>query len=449
MDLQLDEAWIRIYCFVSTPVPLLLANRHLFTLLQHVRIHGIFTERRTSWMLARMVEAWEGARSLTLCCNYASLRLHEVAAVVSRFRALRSCTIWGFDSHPLAHSVISSVGRGSWLQLHHLSLDVSDPAINAMHIAALSSGGGSRLRHLVLRMQRRPISQSMGMAIGGLRHLPELQYLCLQLVAARATIGAIPAAMEARHAPCLRRLVLDLCGAHIPPGDIDYIALLSRGQFRGRRTCLLPTSDCAHRLRELTVTTWGMGRGDGMGYIMGTVLRCELPMMRALSMDIGGNRMTDDGVRLLLPVWTVPPPCLRVVRLGLQGSEITAAGALSLLWLCCLPSLEVLRLLLGHCQLKDEGVAALSALAGCKQLRELELDLCGNEIGDAGVDSLVAWFDASVSVRSVCLHLKGNAVTDRGAQVLMQCRSRLDRMVLDLRQNSMTTGGPTACLLWP
>lgn len=449
MHLQLDVAWIRIHSFLSQPTPLLLANRYLFSLLQHVSIRGYLTERRMTWMLARMVEAWEDARSLALCCNYASPRLHEAAVVVSRFRALRSCTIWGIDSHPLAQCVLRSVGSGSWAHLHHLSLDLSDPAINASHIAALSSGGAAHLRRLLLRLHRRTVSPSMGMAIGGLRYLPELQYLCLYLVAVRASIGAVPAALEARHAPCLRKLVLDLCGAQIPPGDVDCIALLSRGQFRCRRTCPLRSADSVDRLQDLTVTTWGMGRGNRMGYVMGAVLQCELPEMRALRVDVGGNRLTDDGIRLLLPVWTVPPPRLRLVRLGLQGSGITAAGARALVQLCSLPSLEVLGVFLGYCLLKDAGVAVLSELAGCKLLRELELDLSGNDIGDDGVNHLVAWFAGSTSLRTVCLHLKGNAVTDCGAEQLVHCRSRLDQMLLDLRQNKVSTAGQSTRLRLP
>lgn len=355
---------------------------------------------------------------LSLACNGHGHDLVEMEASIRQFRSLQGCIISGNHCGPLSWAALHTISLGSWPHLEVLHLDVSHPGLGSKELRGLL--GAPALRRVTLRLFRRAITLDMGEVLGSLRSLQHLVELRLLMAGSQPQPGALPAALGAVRAPQLRKLVLDLCGAEFLMHDARCLELLQH---------------CAAHLQDLSLSLWGVGVHDGLSTSVGRVV-ADMPRLRSVFLDLGGNSITEAGVEQVVPT-AQGRTSLCTVRMGMQGCLISVRGACTLLRLAELPGLISLTLFLGYCQLGDLGVAALSGLQNCPALRHLEVDLRGNDIHDAGADSIVDWLRATVTLRTVALYLSGNSITEAGVGRLWACLSVLNGYTFDLRQPSM------------
>ena len=209
--------------------------------------------------------------------------------------------------------------------------------------------------------------------------------------------------------------------------DLRAISLAARTELQtrhnaARRLCARVNMSCVQLVGAKELLWYGQGLTANHLTTLGMLLRTNaFPFLQVLNLSI--NKFGADGMRALLAELGHASRLLRLTTLDLTGNALGPAGAAALaatLGRGALPKLEVLKL--GRNDIGNEGLIALAPpLRQLKHLKDVYLH--SNQIGDEGVEALLANLGSEELRRLRTLNLERNRISCKQCNGHPQCRT--------------------------
>lgn len=418
-----DDVWILIYDFIPTNIIKLL-NRKIKELVKFRRVRKIINQGNIDDNLLK--ERSTFIYNMLIRCERLG---NNCFSTNMDFKNLISLTIEGSDMTNMTIFFLELIKNGEITNLTEIRLDLSDPKFigdrlkNIMILNRLKS-----LEIICLKLRRRNIDENIFKTIMESLQNDNINTLQFDFVASKFMKGALRCLSMIPTIKNLSTLLIDATGAKIPAGEIMYFSQIAL---------------CTN-LMILKIAIWGTDQNNSAAVALGNIGDMEekyANKMRNLSIDVGGNAITDAGIEPF-GKYIKFKNALKIT-FGLQGLPITHIGIRHLLYVKDFIYLEKLILYLGYCQLGDDGVREISKLYNETKKKDTISSLCfdlrGNGITNDGIVHLKKIFKIK-SLKFASIHCTGNSIGNNGAIEFINAvknNENKPKVLIDMRQNPL------------
>ena len=425
-----DDMWILIYEFIPNNVIRLL-NKKIKNLVKFRSVRKIINPNNIDDDLLK--ERSTFIYNMLIRCERLG---NKCFSIDMDFRNLKSLTIEGSDLVEITYQFLDLINtkttdeveyNNKITKLTEIRLDISDPKFcgDRLKKSLKKLSEIKSLERVSLKLRRRNIDEQMFKYVMESLQNDSINTIQFDLVASKFAKGALQHLIMLTRIKNLSTLLIDTTGAKIPTGDILYFSQLS----------------LCKNLMILRIAIWGTDQNNSAVIALGNIGNMEeqyANKMKNLSIDVGGNAITDAGIEPFRKYAIFKN--VQKITIGLQGLPITQNGIRHLLYVKDFEYLERLTWYLGYCQLEDDGMEIISGIYNDTKKHTLSsicFDIRGNGITDKGMIHLKKLSYIN-SLRSMALHCTGNSIRDGGAiEFVDAVKMNLNapKTSLDLRQN--------------